>query len=179
MEKYYTVNELTSIFKISKATFYHQVKKNQDFFTQNSRKEKPEGRNGKPLTKYSQSVFDFFAHQYGNVDEALSAKALLEVENQGSEAPATYADRAQEPPQGQSIGEEIENPYQEKIKALESQIEALETQLKEMKGERDEAQKQLSIALLCLQQEKAEKQLLLPAPKKPFIEKVKSLFHSK
>lgn len=177
MEMYYSVNDILENFNISKATFYNQAKKNKDFFTKNSIKVKPEGKNGKPLTKYNQSVFDFFASQYKQEGKGESEEEapLLTVEVlEASQSTQREPHGAQ---QGQSIGESPENLLETKIKALEAEIEGLKAQLAEMKGERDKAQEQLGIALLCLQQEKAEKQLLLPAPNKGLFQKIKGLFH--
>ena len=167
MEKYYTVNELVSIFNISKATFYHQVKKNQDFFTKNSIKVKPEGRNSKPLTKYNQSVFDFLASIYAPSIEKIG----------GQEGPSPQRPpEAPETKEGETAGESIKNPPETKIDALEAEIKALKAQLEKAEEERAELIKQNGNLLLLLNQEKQEKQLLLPAPKKSIGERIRGLF---
>lgn len=174
MEFPYTVNDLLSTFRISKTTFYNQVKKNPSFFNENSVRVREQDKKNKPSVKYNQSVFDFLASQYGNGETVgtFETKAPLEAYTTSDALPP-------EMPQATAEGEGKETHYQEQINALQSQIEALKTQLEQAEGERAELIKQNGNLLLLLNQEKAEKQLLLPEPKKSFSSRLKSLFRKK
>lgn len=181
MDYPYTVNDIITKFHISKTTFYAKVKKNPDFFTANSIKLKAEGEKNKPFTRYNQAVYDFFASQYGIQEEAVSAvpDAVLKTERQEDdryhgrdtvEAPET-------PLQSFFSPADDVKPTQEDKNALQAKIEALEAKLAEAEAERKELISQNSHLLLLLSQEKQEKQLLLPAPKKSIRERIKGLFH--
>ena len=66
-----------------------------------------------------------------------------------------------------------------KNKRLKATVKELENLLEQSEAERAELIKQNGIALLALSQEKQEKRLLLPEPRKPLREKVKGLFSRK
>jgi len=181
----YSVNDITTNFNISKTTFYNQAKRNQEFFNQNSIKERPQGKNTKPIFKYNQSVFDFFASQYGNVEtplfnsnrqEGLSTP-LLETETAGGTSNTSDTQPPEtlpEAPETISEGAEGETPTQEKINALQATIDALQAKLDAAEAERRDLISQNGNLLLLLNQ--AEKQLLLSAPKKTIGERIKGLF---
>lgn len=183
MKEYYTVYDLITTFKISKETFYKVKGKNKQLFTENAIKVREEGKSGKPVFKYNQSVFDFLASQYGKGEDEksapLSKKILLEVDTTSPEAHAQTQTRPIERPQEAEEGESIDKSAQTKIEALQAEIKALKAQLEKAEKEKAEKENQLGIALLCLQQEKAEKQLLLPAPKKGIGARIKGLFGKK
>lgn len=174
MENYYTMREITEKIGISVSTFYQEKKKNAVFFDANTIKhrEEEQSKKKKPINKYSQSVFDFFANKYGQEGSVSVLEGSSSTTNASEKAPVST-------PAGEEEPQSKENPSQEKINALESQIQDLKTQIEELKSEKKEINEKLGIALLCLQQAQAENKLLLPAPKKPFIEKVKSIFHRK
>ena len=182
MEYPYTVNDITTKFNISKTTFYHQVKKNPDFFSANSTKIKGEGEKTKPFTKYNQAVFDFFASQYGteeavsSVPDAVLKKILMEEDRHGE---GTSTEATETPSESFFSPADDVKPTQEDKTALEAKIEALEAKLAEAEAERKELISQNSHLLLLLSQEKQEKQLLLPAPKKTIRERIKGLFSKK
>lgn len=162
MSENYTIQELASICQVSKTSIYNRFKNNQDFIKNNSHKEKPTAKNSKAIIKYNQSVLDWLLAYY----DPSSLKS----------ASAGGTSTSPEKPAKPQIEEEAPTPPETKIKALEAEIEALRAQLEEAKREKAEIQNQLGIALLCLQQEKAEKQLYLPAPKKSIGEKIKHFF---
>lgn len=172
MKEYYTVYDLITTFKISKETFYKVKGKNKQLFMDNSIKVKEEGKSGKPIFKYNQTIFDFFASQYGQ-------QGSVSVLEDASSTNAQTQTRPIERPQEAEEGESIDKSAQAKIEALQAEIKALKAQLEKAEKEKAEKENQLGIALLCLQQEKAEKQLLLPAPKKGIGARIKSLFGKK
>lgn len=190
MKDYYTVNELITTFKISKETFYKVKGKNKQLFTDNSIKVREEGKSGKPIFKYNQSVFDFLASQYGTeeatafLENASAGGTLLETETAGgisspsfksASAGGTLTEATETPPEAPAI----EEATAKEIDTLKAEIDALKRQLEQAEGERAELIKQNGNLLLLLNQEKAEKQLLLPKPKKSFSSRLKSLFRKK
>ena len=127
MENFYSVSELITIFKISKETFYKVKGKNKQFFEDNSRKVREDGKNGKPIFKYSQSVFDFFASQYGTEEAA----ALLE----NASARGTRTEAPETPPESFFSPADDVKPTQEDKNALQAKIEALEAKLEKREKE--------------------------------------------
>lgn len=181
MDYPYTVNDIITKFHISKTTFYNQVKKNIDFFNTNSTKIKAVGEKNKPFTRYNQSVFDFFASQYGT-EEAPVSSATGEASivpprleefsfTTSPEAPDQTHTEPQDRSQEEGEGESLAKSAQAKIEALQAEIEALKAQLETAEGERAELIKQNGNLLLLLNQE-----LLLPAPKKSIGDRIKALF---
>lgn len=161
MDYPYDIQALSSKCKVSKASIYNLIKKNQEFVKQNSTKIKNEKTNSKPKVMYNQAVLDLFLEYYnlrpggdttapvadalrGNADGCYTAPAESEGSNTAANENAT-------------------------ITALEKKIAVLEEQINELL-------KQNGHLLLLLSQEKAEKQQLLPAPKKTFRERFRSLF---
>lgn len=186
MEFPYTVNDLLSTFRISKTTFYNQVKKNPSFFNENSVRVREQDKKNKPSVKYNQSVFDFFASQYGTEE----AHALLEnasvggtlLENEfvgGTSSPSFKFTSVGGTPTEAPEAPAIEEATAKEIDTLKAEIDALKRQLEQAEGERAELIKQNGNLLLLLNQEKAEKQLLLPEPKKSLSSRLKSLFRKK
>lgn len=179
MDYPYTVNDIITKFHISKTTFYAQVKKNTDFFTANSTKIKAVGEKNKPFTRYNQAVYDFFASQYG-IEEAVSAVPLADLEAEPREddrdRERDAVEATETPPESFFSPADDVKPTQEDKNALQAKIEALEAKLAEAEAERKELISQNSHLLLLLSQEKQEKQLLLPAPKKSIGERLKGLF---
>lgn len=181
MENKYTADQIASICKVSKQSIYSLIKKNKDFINDNSI------RNHR-VVYYNQTAMDFFISYYlpeeapenrenqPDKDDIATVSSISEnlAEMRGPEgeqkSPVEVL-RADEPPEDQS------EALRRKIDALEAEIEALRKQLDASEEERRELLRQNGAILLVLQQEKQEKQLFLPAPKKTLSEKVKALFH--
>ena len=164
MDYPFTIKDISSRVKKTEQSLYSLIKKNQDFIKQNSKKE---GR----FIKYNQAVMDWFVSYYGATQDDGS--------QQESSQQGTIAETAQEDRQ-----EVASSPVEDlscqlllaKIEALESENAALRERLSASEEERKELQKQVGLALLSLQQEKQEKILLLPPPRKTIVEKVKDFF---
>ena len=147
MEFTFTIDDLTRQLSKSKQSLYLLFNKNKTFINQNSiRKQRK--------IFYNQAVLDFLSDYYAN-------GAPIEAENKPIEAPSC---------------EDGREAAQERIAALEAKIAALEAELKAKEAERAELFKQNSQLLLLLSQEKAEKALYLPAPRKSIGERFRSLF---
>ena len=166
MEFPYTVNDLLSTFRISKTTFYNQVKKNPSFFNENSVRVREQDKKNKPSVKYNQSVFDFLASQYGTeeapalLENASAGGTLLETETAGgisspsfksASAGGTFTEAPETPPEAPAI----EEATAKEIDTLKAEIDALKRQLEQAEGERAELIKQNGNLLLLLNQEKA------------------------
>lgn len=170
MEYPYDIQDLSNKCGISKASIYAFIKKNKDFFEDNSIREKEKSTSTKPKVKYNQVALDFLLSHYGKKESADSIfSPRLEVASNLSEN-ATKNDSAQEPDQ---IPIEA---LQTQINALEAKIEALEKELAAKEEERKELLNQNGALLLLLSQEKQEKALFLPAPKQSIGERIKRFF---
>lgn len=146
MEYSFTIEDLTHQLSKSKQSLYLLFNKNKAFINHNSiRKQRK--------IFYNQAVLDFLLDYYAN-------GAPIEAENKPIEAP---------------LREDGGEAAQERIAALEAKIAALEAELKMKEEERLEMVKQNGALLLLLTQEKQEKQLLLPAPKKSIRERLHAL----
>ena len=168
MEYKYLITDIQAKTNVSITSLTAFKKKHQDFFNNNSTRKHRK-------IYYNQAAMDFFISYYSpeqaanigkkgqtaegsDTDEAKAENSLLE---------GSYTDKPQEREEEVSKAE---------IDALKAEIAALKKQLEETETEKKELFRQNSQLLLLLQQEKQEKMLLLPAPKKPFSEKVKSIF---
>jgi septal ring factor EnvC (AmiA/AmiB activator) len=173
MEIRYTINQISSACKVSKQSLYKFINKNKTFINENST------RNHR-IIYYNQAAMDFFLAYYQPdrktdseeipVSDIEKNTAEKRAEKQAEKAPIE-APQTEQPPEGQL------NALERKIAALEAEIETLRKQLDASETEKKELLRQNGEVLLLLQMEKQEKQLFLPAPKKSFSERVKSLFH--
>lgn len=167
MEYPYKIQDLSRLSKISNQTIYKIFKKNQDFIADNSKKVK--GKT-KPMTLYSQAVLDLLLSQYGQGNDGTIVGAS--AGGNATELPSEPQKREETPPEAAEAAE----GYQSTINTLQAKIEALEAQIEALGEERRELIKQNGNLLLLLSQEKQEKALLLPAPKKTIGERIKGIF---
>lgn len=169
MENRYTIDQISSICKVSKQSLYKFINKNKTFISENSTRIHR-------IVYYNQSAMDFFLAYYQPEATAQSG------ENPPPQVNSTSAEGQTEKPsaeatQAEEQYENQQNPLQRKIDALEAEIEALRKRLDASEAEKKELLRQNGEVLLLLQMEKQEKQLLLPAPKKTLADRVKNLFH--
>ena len=174
----YTINDLSSKCEVSKQSIYNHIRNNQDFINKNSiRKQRK--------IYYNQEVMDFFLAYY---DKAPTEKPDIEKSNGEEVKPKETSDI--EKPIGEEVPNKGENSVSEspsvddRIKALESDIDAKDAEIKHLNDllaakeeERKELLNQNGALILTIQQLQQEKLLLLPAPKKPLGERIKSIFH--
>lgn len=147
----YTIEELTSIIKVSKQSIYNILNKDKAFLKEHSTRKQRK-------IYYDKAVLDKLIEYYGVTEEA--------------EAPAEEAVEAAETPTEAAEPQAAPTDQQEEIKALQSKIEALEKLLEEkneriavLEAQEQELIKQNGLTLLLLQEEKQEKLLLLPPAK--------------
>lgn len=153
----YTIKDISSKVKKSEQSLYTLIKKNQDFIKQNSHKE---GR----FVRYNQAVMDWFIDYYGAKQEEQQQEPQETAQGGRQEASSTPAE---------DLPVEL---LKAKIEALEAENAALRERLNDSEKERKELRQQVGMALSALQQEKQEKMLFLPSPRKTFAEKVKNIF---
>ena len=154
MEYPYTINDIKTATQVSLQSLYTLIKKNQSFIKDNSiRKQRK--------IYYNQTAMDFFTSYY-------NAEQLPET-------PPEAEEHAEKEPSALFRIEALEAERD----ALQAEINALKKQLEAKEAERLELLRQNGALILTLQQEKQEKMLLLPAPKKSFSDKVKSIFKGK
>lgn len=146
----YSIEELSSICQKSKQSIYNLIKQNQEFIKDNSK------RYGRRI-KYNQEVLNYLLEYYG------MESSEHHQDTQSDES--TSSTRAT-----------LDASAEGKIEALKAEIDRLVNLLEETEAERKELLKQNGALILTLQQEKQEKQLYLPAPKKTITERIKGLF---
>lgn len=158
MEERYTINELSTICKVSTQSIYKLFSKNKPFINQHST------RKGRQIF-YGKEVLDLLLDHYDHSqDEG-------KIESTSTNSPKTLPDAPQDKSEVSSTKATIE--------ALEAKIEALEKQLAETEAEKKELLKQNGIALLLLSQEREEHLKLLSAPKPSIGERIRNLFGKK
>ena len=179
MEYPYDIQDLSNDCGISKASVYAFIKKNKDFFEDNSIRVRESETSTKPKVKYNQVAMDFLLAHYGKKDSK-EAQAREVLSNDFSMESREVASNLREnAPTSASEKEADQIPIEAlktKISALEAKIEALEKELASKEEERKELLKQNGALLLLLSQEKQEKALFLPAPKKSIGERIKGFF---
>ena len=168
MEYQYTINDIKAAVNVSLQSLYTLIKKNQAFINENSiRKQRK--------VYYNQAVMDFFVSYYSPDTEKKIPDEIIDTETGGG--------KAENPVKKTSYREEEQqariDALQAEIGTLHAEIDTLRKQLDAKEEERKELIRQNGALILTLQQEKQEKQLFLPAPKKSFGDKVKSIFKSK
>ena len=166
----YTINDISSRCKVSKQSLYNLIKKNQSFINDNSTRRQRK-------VYYNQAAMDFFIAYYSapSAEEAENPRQSnesREAEEQAEKSPleSSSADKPQE---------DLIKSLREEIDTLKTQLAALQKDLDDKEEERKELFRQNGALLLMLQQEKQEKMLLLPAPKKSFSDRMKSIFKGK
>lgn len=169
MEYPYTINDIRAVVKVSQQSLYNLIKKNQTFIRDNSTRKQRK-------IYYNQAAMDFFISYYQpelSTEEGKKELLAEDCDTNPTEAEKSLLERSyREEEQEARI-----DALQVEIKALQGKLDALQKQLDAKEAERVELLRQNGILCLTLQQEKAEKMLLLPSPKKTLGEKVKSLFH--
>ena len=151
MEYPYTINDIKSKTNVSLQSLYNLIKKNREFIDKNSTHKQRK-------IYYNQSVMDFFTNYY---NAEATPETPPEAEEHAKEETSAHL--------------RIEALEAEKA-ALQAEISALRKQLEAKEAERLELLHANGALILTLQQEKQEKMLLLPGPKKSFADKVKSIF---
>ena len=171
MEKQYTIDQLATASDVSITSINNLKKKNQELFQSNSvRKQRK--------LYYNQAVMDFCLSYYFPDGPINTDKNGLTAEDTNTEVPKAE-NSPLESPSTDKPHESQSDATKAEIDALKAEIDALKKQLEEKELERKELIRQNGALILTLQQEKQEKQLFLPPPKKSFSDKVKSLFKGK
>lgn len=147
MNESYTIKELCHLSNISQATFYRLIADDKEFRELTQSKREKIG-NG---YRYDSAVLEWLYHRYN----------IKQTPEMPLEAPAELAEKPD---------------YLAKITALEGEIEALTATITQKDKDIEYLKNQNDQLLLLLQMEKQEKIALLPAPKKSFVERMRTLF---
>lgn len=169
MDFKYSINDISTKCKVSVQSLYKLINKNKAFINDNSTRKQRK-------IYYNQAVMDFFVSYY------LPEEAIQEGSAPLNET-LTEAREAKETPSLNEILSEVRESNESPLDALKAEndalkaeIDVLRKQLDDKEAERLEMFRQNSALLLMLQQEKQEKMLLLPQPRKSLGDKVKALF---
>jgi hypothetical protein len=168
MEYKYTINDISATVKISKPSLYALIKKNQAFINDNSIRRQRK-------IYYNDAVMDFFISYYlpeQTTEEGKTPSSPIDIEK----AEGRPENPLLEPSSKEEEYKTRIDALQTKIDALHAEIDILRRQLEEKEEERKELIRQNGALILTLQQEKQEKLLFLPAPKKSLGKKIKSIF---
>ena len=156
MDYPYKLEDLSRLVKISNQTVYRIIKKNQDFFKDNSKKVK--GKT-KPITLYNQAALDFLLAQYGEkrdniITPEVAGGSFIDGERTDDIIlTAVVGGTSTELPSEPQKHEETPPEAAATITALQTKIEALEAQIEALEAERRELVKQNGNILLLLSQE--------------------------
>jgi len=160
--KKYTLKELGHILDRSSAALYIYFKEDEEFFSAHKEKRSKGG------FLYDEEVLEHLKKRIG-------------VE-QGVGDTITEETTAAEPEITPRVEEELSAlkiQLEGRIEQLLNEKEELQARLEKVESEREELLRQNGQLLLLLGQEKAEKQLLLPQPKRRLGERVKNFFKGK
>lgn len=162
----YQMKELSSIVKKTPQAIHELIKRNQEFSSVINDNSIKKGR----LRFYNQVVLDWLINHYqvGSETEAALGGEIIETDVQEIPEPT--------PPGTPDTSAELENLRQE-VKRLTEENERLRAAYDKAETERGELMKQNGVLALTLQQVQQEKMLYLPAPKKPFGERVRDFIN--
>lgn len=154
----YSMGDLSSRVKKTPQALYSLIKQNSALSSIVKENSERKGR----YVRYGEPVLEWLLNYYG--------ESLQEDTNQEDrpEPPETPLKSVSEP------AEQIDQT--ETIKALQAQIEALNASITAKNMEIEYFKEQNNRLLLLLQMEKQEKVALLPAPKKSFVERIRTSF---
>lgn len=159
----YDIKMLCQRSNISQQTFYRLIKENEEFRELVEKNRQKRGNSYHYPEEVLQWLLAYYSIPSEPTEEKPSTKAETPVE--ASESPSKPSETV-----------DREKLLLDKINALEGEIKALEAKLEDKEQERKALFLQNSQLLFLLSQEKQEKQALLPAPKKPILERIKELF---
>lgn len=165
MERHYTINQLSTICKVSPQSIYKLLSKNQPLVKQFST------RQGRKIY-YGQEVLDLLLKHYNLTQEE------GQTEDTSTNAPKTLSNAPEAEVEDNNTKPTIE-ALQAQIESQKKQIEELQKQLAEKEAERKQLLEQNGQVLLLLSQERQELIKRLPAPKKTFGERLKGFFGKK
>lgn len=145
-EYQYTIDDIASICKVTKQSIYNLIKVNREFINKNSRRYQRR-------LMYNQAALQYFTEYY--------------------QVKAPEVDTIEEPVKQET---KETDALQAEIKTLQAEVDALKQRLEATEAERKALLNQNGALILTLQQEKQEKMLLLPAPRKGIGETIKGWF---
>lgn len=163
---YYTVKDLQKVSNTSLQSINKLFKSNSELRELVKEHKKVENRN----VFYDEVIYEWFCRRYEKKIETLmeNSEAGDNFENENQNIPLDTPPSCL--PQEEETKQELER-LKEKYAELQAEFEKVE-------AERKELLEQNGNLLLLLSQEKAEKQKLLPPPRKTIGERIRAFFHS-
>lgn len=171
----YTIKEMCDTCHITSRTFYRATNQNADFrkMVEETKIETPKG------STYGESVLDWLKKKYlPDAEEQETPTMPVEPPSSPTE-PSDGVECINSPSETRSALEREIDGFTAKVEKLELENAFLREQVAALKEDKKVLNEQFSNTLLLFTQEKQEKQLLLPAPKKPLGEKVKNWLKTK
>lgn len=171
----HTVKEMCDICHITSRTFYRAVKQNADFrkMVEETKAETPKG------STYGESVLEWLKKKYlPDADEQETPTMPVEPPSSPAE-PSDLVECINSPSETRGALEREIDGFTAKVEKLELENAFLREQVAALKEDKKVLNEQFSNTLLLFTQEKQEKQLLLPAPKKPLMERMKDWMQKK
>lgn len=166
MEYKYLITDIQAKTNVSITSLTAFKKKHQDFFNDNSTRKHRK-------IYYNQKAMDFFMSYYSPEQPTKEVNSTPFNPNE-EEGPERNENPPFEGPSADEPHESQPDALKAEIEALKAEIDALRKQLEDKEAERKDLFHQNGALLLMLQQEKQEKMLLLPAPKKSLSDKFKT-----
>lgn len=165
-KRFYTIKELQKEIDRTAATIYNFIRSSEEtkaFFNQHRRE------NSKGGYIYDEEVLKLLKNKYLVAND----QHKQDLETESGENPQT------QPPAPQEKGDNSQEMAElaAELEELLEKYAALKADFDKIEAEKDELLRQNGNLLLLLSQEKAEKQALLPPPRKSIGERLKSIFH--
>ena len=159
----YTIKEITKIVDRTEPSIYALIRTDKDFF--NSHREKTT----KGSYKYDEEALERLKNHFG----VSNVVGEGDFEGENGEIPKDTAPLHDE---NGDLSQKIASLSAE-LEEMKGKYAALQADFDKVEAERADLLRQNGNLLLLLSQEKAEKQALLPPPRKTIGERIRGLFH--
>lgn len=170
----YSMKDLSSIIKITPQSIHSLIKHNQELSSIIKQHTERKGRN----VFYDEVVLDWLRAYYGVEAATEEPQAAASGDTENPTANDVAAGVVE--PEEEAIPEQTAPDDRDAIIARqEEQITFLKAQVIELTNDKAYLREENARLLLILQEEKEEKRLLLPAPRKPIGERIRALFGAK
>lgn len=161
--RFYTLKEITKIVDRSQQTIYALIRTDRDYFDFHRQTSTKGGY------KYDEEAVERIKNHFG----VSNVVGEGDFEGENDEIPN---DSGPLPQENDNLSQEIASLSAE-LEEMKGKYAALQADFDKVEAEKAELLRQNGNLLLLLSQEKAEKQALLPTPRKSIGERLKSLFH--
>lgn len=166
----YSIKEITKIVDRTEQSIYAYIRTEQDFFNEHREKHSKGGY------RYDEEAIKRLKKRFGVEDgEGIGENFSKDANSPLLTAPSIDDELRQMSQEKERLSAELEE-MKGKFKALQADFEKVEGERVELLRQNGLKTDEINHLLLLLSQEKAEKQALLPPPRRTIGEKIKSLF---